>query len=345
MPHMYAVRWADNKIVYFLSSGIGVRTTHVTRKLKSGDQVRVPCPELVALYNMYMAGVDSHDQLRLQRYSIQRATHLKKYYKTLFLGLIDLALVNAYIVAKEHRKKKNEPPLSHADFLMRLQAQLLALRNDDFARVPRMASNDDEEETAPFIPSTENQSHSICQTTDTVAGSGGKKRQRVCKVCSVLAGNTKRKHCTTFYCVECTQVNEGHHVFMCNVVRRTDEGNTSTCYQIWHNLWKNGEKIPQQANRIRRRKIEDGNDKILPDNETKSSKNHAEDDAVTEDIEDDAVTEDIEPAAETEDIEDDAETVDIEVDAETDDIEVDAETDDIEDDAEEDDQGDDEDNN
>lgn len=71
-PHMYAVRWADNKQVYFLTTGSGVQTTHVTRKLKSGDRERVPCPQVVADYNSHMAGVDSHDQLRLQRYSLQR---------------------------------------------------------------------------------------------------------------------------------------------------------------------------------------------------------------------------------------------------------------------------------
>ena len=71
-PNMYAVRWADNKQVYFLSTGIGCTRTSVIRKLKSGDKEQVPCPEVVAAYNQTMAGVDSHDQLRLQRYLIQR---------------------------------------------------------------------------------------------------------------------------------------------------------------------------------------------------------------------------------------------------------------------------------
>ena len=71
-PHMYVVRWADNKQVYFLSTGVGCTRTTVVRKLKTGDKAQVPCPEVVDTYNRTMAGVDSYDQLRLQRYSIQR---------------------------------------------------------------------------------------------------------------------------------------------------------------------------------------------------------------------------------------------------------------------------------
>ena len=32
--------------------------------------------------------------------------------------------------------------------------------------------------------------------------------------------------------------------FLCNNVRRVNTGNAYTCFQIWHDLWANGEKIP-----------------------------------------------------------------------------------------------------
>ncbi|KAE8894195.1 hypothetical protein PF003_g21703 [Phytophthora fragariae] len=49
----------------------------------------VLAPELVRDYHRSMGGVDVHDQLRMQRYSVQLCYKMRKYYKTLFLGLLD----------------------------------------------------------------------------------------------------------------------------------------------------------------------------------------------------------------------------------------------------------------
>ncbi|KAG3071273.1 hypothetical protein PI125_g22782 [Phytophthora idaei] len=49
----------------------------------------------------------------------------KKYYKTLFLGLVDMTLANAYIVHREAQKARGEPVMCHSEFLATLQAQLL----------------------------------------------------------------------------------------------------------------------------------------------------------------------------------------------------------------------------
>ncbi|OWY98059.1 hypothetical protein PHMEG_00031272 [Phytophthora megakarya] len=46
-------------------------------------------------------GVDVHDQLRLQRYSLQLSLRFRKYYKSLALGLIDMAIVNNFIIFHE----------------------------------------------------------------------------------------------------------------------------------------------------------------------------------------------------------------------------------------------------
>ena len=92
----------------------------------------IPCPQLVVDYNKNMGGVDTHDQFRLQRYSLQLASTMKKYYKTLFLGLMDMAFVNMFIIHKCHRSAKCEKSLTHADFLATLQAELLKLRPEDF---------------------------------------------------------------------------------------------------------------------------------------------------------------------------------------------------------------------
>lgn len=73
----------------------------------------LPAPELVRYYHHWMDGVDVHDQLRMQHYSVQLSYKTHKYYKTLFLRLLDMTLVNAFIVFRHNRKVNNKrPPLT-----------------------------------------------------------------------------------------------------------------------------------------------------------------------------------------------------------------------------------------
>ncbi|POM61415.1 hypothetical protein PHPALM_29573 [Phytophthora palmivora] len=67
------------------------------RRLQGGERSVIPCPSAMRDYHRWMGGVDIHDQLRLQRYSLQLSVRFKKYYKAIILGLIDIAIfiVNA----------------------------------------------------------------------------------------------------------------------------------------------------------------------------------------------------------------------------------------------------------
>ncbi|OWY93242.1 hypothetical protein PHMEG_00037435 [Phytophthora megakarya] len=52
---------------------------------------------------------------------------------SVFLGLIDIVVVNAFIVYREVQKQRGEAPAGHAEFLQILQAQLLQTTSADFA--------------------------------------------------------------------------------------------------------------------------------------------------------------------------------------------------------------------
>ena len=70
------------------------------RKNRDGSRDEVACSQLVVDFTKCMGGVDCHDQLRLHRYSVQKSMRLAKYYKSLFLGIVDMALINGYIIHK-----------------------------------------------------------------------------------------------------------------------------------------------------------------------------------------------------------------------------------------------------
>lgn len=75
-----------------------------------------------------MGGVDVHDQLRIQRYSLQLCIKYKQYCKSLFLGLVALAVINAYIVYTAGRVDANLTKLSHVKFVKQLHLERCQLR-------------------------------------------------------------------------------------------------------------------------------------------------------------------------------------------------------------------------
>ena len=247
-PDLFACSWLDNKPVYFLSCGVSTQKTSMTRKEKSGSSTDVSCPEFIASYNKYMNGVDAHDQLRLQRYSVQRALRFKKYYKTLFFGLFDMALVNAYIVHCEYCKSTSTKPMSHAKFRLLLHEQLIKLTNKDFDLPSGEILNLNGES---FSSQGKVTTHHLDTKDDKQPC--GRIRYRVCKVCSVLQrDDPKNINKTRAYCVECSTDNSP--LFLCDRIRGVQQENQLTCFQIWHQLWKNGTHIQGNV-KIRRRSV------------------------------------------------------------------------------------------
>ncbi|KAJ0391884.1 hypothetical protein ATCC90586_003559 [Pythium insidiosum] len=187
VPSMKAVCWQDNKPVHLLTTGGSTELDRVVRRQPRGEQIEVPCPRVLKDYQKYMGGVDVHDQLRLQRYSLQRALKFQKYYKSLFLGLADIA--------------------------------------------------EQVDEWRPGnTPATQ------------------KRRTRACKVCSVLKTDNKRSSETSWRCKTCRYNNLP--VYLCQRARREYRGQRQTCFDIWHDTWKNGTDIPKTTKRskIRARK-------------------------------------------------------------------------------------------
>lgn len=229
-----ALTWMDNKPVRFLATGCSTHTTQVSRRERDGSISAVPCPQLVRDYHEAMGGVDVHDQLRLQRYSIQRLIRMRKYYKTIFLGLVDIAMVNAFIVHKIAMRSRGKPVPTHAAFMRRLHTDLLNQASEDFAAGDDLA--DLVTEPLPCQP------HTLEKTEEM---NGVKRRQWLCKVCSAYAGPGVRSYETSYFCASCSTVKKGR-VTLCNKARRLGHGSALTCNEVWHQSWKNGMAIPPE---------------------------------------------------------------------------------------------------
>ena len=90
-----ACAWMDKKPVMVMSSCCSdpTATTTVTRRIKDGSKVNVPCPLPVSQYNRFMRGVDRGDQLRGY---YKTKTKCRKMYKYIFWFLFDMVITNSY---------------------------------------------------------------------------------------------------------------------------------------------------------------------------------------------------------------------------------------------------------
>ncbi|OWZ06730.1 hypothetical protein PHMEG_00020976, partial [Phytophthora megakarya] len=89
-----------------------------------------------------------------------------------------------------------------------------------------------------------------------------KRRTRACKVCTVLKQKISGGD-TSSYCSGCVLQGSGRskssRVFLCCKVKRDYDGKARSCFDIWHECWRNGTLRPSgEGKRIIRARL--GND-------------------------------------------------------------------------------------
>ncbi|ETK71856.1 hypothetical protein L915_20961 [Phytophthora nicotianae] len=130
------------------------------------------------------------------------ASKHKRYYKSLFLGLIDLSIINAFIVYNARRSADAKPEVSHVRFLKHLHLELSQLRTIDWYPLLRHQGF----QPTPTKTSRATPALVPMQTDEWRKGNDDdtrKRRQRACKVCSVLKRADQARGGETTYC--CSQ--------------------------------------------------------------------------------------------------------------------------------------------
>ncbi|XP_057291023.1 piggyBac transposable element-derived protein 4-like [Hydractinia symbiolongicarpus] len=105
------LQWKDNKVVTMVSTiDRADKFVEVQRKVKADGKfstVTVRQPECIQRYNSYMNGVDKSDQY-LAKYNMLRKC--VRWWKTLFFHMIDVGLVNGFILFQLHRSRNPDVP-------------------------------------------------------------------------------------------------------------------------------------------------------------------------------------------------------------------------------------------
>lgn len=102
------VSWNDNKVVKLLSSCFGKLPTQFVKRFDRTrkQKVDVTCPTIVKEYNKHMGGVDLLDS-HIGRYRIPLRS--KKWYLRIFFHLVDVAIINAFLLYQRAKKETNVP--------------------------------------------------------------------------------------------------------------------------------------------------------------------------------------------------------------------------------------------
>ena len=116
------VLWQDTKPVLMTSTAHDPTTTiTTTRKKTNGSTISIECPKSIADYNKFMGGVDIGDQYR-KYYQVRMKS--KKAYKYIFWFLVEVSILNAFILHR-YSPSTHRNPTNYLDFRVQLAKELI----------------------------------------------------------------------------------------------------------------------------------------------------------------------------------------------------------------------------
>ena len=174
---MMVLQWQDKRTITMLSTTESCNLVQVhTRRGHTREK-----PQVVQVYNNNMMGVDRLDQMATY-YSFLRKS--VKWWRKVMFWLLEVSIVNAYILHSTQLTTHQQPPLTHLQFRRALVQGLVSHR----LHVPQ-----------PLRPGRR-VDMSLEQMRPILHFSDESDRRRDSRVCS----SSGRRRATTFYCLTCS---------------------------------------------------------------------------------------------------------------------------------------------
>lgn len=124
--NLLILSWRDKRVVHMLSTkGNGSVNEMTDVPSKWPNKPPTKKPNVVLDYIKLMGGVDRSDHF-ISSYQFMRRT--KKWYRKVFFWLLEVSVVNSYIIYSEVQKKGGLKPMSHVDFRRSLVLDLVSER-------------------------------------------------------------------------------------------------------------------------------------------------------------------------------------------------------------------------
>lgn len=90
------VQWLDSKVVNVVSTLNNCSVGSVSRQVGS-NRLTFQCPRVMMKYQQDMGSIDRSDQMRMHGGGFSNKAHFKKWYKKVYLAILDCMLVNSWI--------------------------------------------------------------------------------------------------------------------------------------------------------------------------------------------------------------------------------------------------------
>ena len=201
---MTAIKWMDKRPVIVLTTIHNDDVASVERRCRKapGGREEVEKPVAIIQYNKYMGGVDMADQL-LSYYSFAHRT--VKWWRRAFFYLIDMAVVNSYVLYTMKNKNRRQR-LTHEKFILTLATDLLVSAGNS-ASPPTIVNPSSRQPVARLV-----ERHFLAEIG---RKADGRAQQRDCTICSKRKGIGRKT--TIFKCRQC-------NIPMCVV----------PCFELYH---------------------------------------------------------------------------------------------------------------
>ena len=239
-------QWNDNKVVNFVSSWLNKGVVDIKRQVGPNKKI-FKCSSALVYYQKTMGAVDKGDQMRAHGGGFSTKVHFKRWYKRVFLGLLDCMLLNSHLAwnmaASSIRSREEMRRHEHYWYI----AQYLCTYKDPYAFVDRPFGST----TADDVPFSREH---VCIKLTGVA----MPRCAVCRLEWNWMQATMDKGDMCKYVSKCRKCNiQVHANFLEDsnrFIHKQPEFEGLTCFQIAHtavgrNLWKrsNGVTNPSEG--------------------------------------------------------------------------------------------------
>jgi hypothetical protein len=121
---MLALEWKDKRTVVMLSTWHNNSTQKSRRKIKNNVEEQFQKPIVICDYNKHMGGVDVSDQY-ISSYSFIRKS--KKWWRKMFFWLLEVAVVNSFILYNLSAASNQKPKFSHKKYRQLLVKSLVGV--------------------------------------------------------------------------------------------------------------------------------------------------------------------------------------------------------------------------